>query len=105
MKLPLADMLSLLSRETRQEYCPECSIVVLLKMILLSYTVSDPCFSTNWLLPLVARRLPLCIHCTESKLMATGIEVSTSQVSTENCLSTAFFGARSDTACIEPIQE
>ena len=73
-----------LSVDTLQEYSPECSTVVSLRVNSVTYTEApapDPCFSTNPPLPVTG--LPLCIHWTESRLVVTGSEVSTSQVSTE----------------------
>ena len=81
--------------DTRQEYSPECSTVVSLRVKLVTYTEApapDPCFSTNP--PLPVTRLPLCFHWTESMLVVTGSEVCTSQVSTDDCPRTAFSGVR-----------
>ena len=84
-----------LSVDTLQEYSPECSTVVSLRVNSVTYTEApspDPCFSTNP--PLPVTRLPLCIHWTESRLVVTGSEVCISQVSTDDCPRTAFSGVR-----------
>ena len=93
-----------LSVDTLQEYSPELSTVVSLRVNSVTYTEApgpDPCFSTNP--PLPVTRLPLCIHWTESRLVVTGSEVCTSQVSTDDCPRTAFTGVRRLALCRDPV--
>ena len=61
-----------LSVDTRQEYSPELSTVVSLRVNSVTYTEAPvPCLNS----PLPVTRLPLCIHWTESRLVVTGNEV------------------------------
>ena len=61
-----------------------------------------PCVSTNPPL-LVVTSLPLCLHCTDSRLVLTGSEVCTSQMSTDDWPTVAFLGMTNTEFCKEPI--
>ena len=76
---------SLSISDTRQEYSPELSTVVSLRVNSVTYTEApdpNPCFSTNT--PLPEMGFPLCIHWTMSEVMLTGSEVCNSQVITDD---------------------
>ena len=94
----------LLSSNTRHEYNPECSTSISLNLSSVTYTEAPfpvPCASANPSL-LVVTSLPLCLHCIDSRLVLTGNEVCTSQVSTDDWPTVAFLGVTNTEFCNEP---